>query len=150
MLRKPGDLLQVCPRQKKSKRLAMRDTLHGSRPNLRQREPNCAHPIRRFRQRCEHEEMCLKFFFLTIIHLHTWLECGELVRGSDPPWCTALTLRPVICGGRRSGFCQKHIWRLVCRKVRGCDGRPQDDTTNLSRPRAWIEMNSSALSPTLM
>ena len=32
-------------------------------------------------------------------------ERGELVRGSTPPWCTALTLRPVICGGRRSGFC---------------------------------------------
>ena len=24
-------------------------------------------------------------------------------------WCTTLTLRPVICGGRRSGFCSKHI-----------------------------------------
>ena len=34
--------------------------------------------------------------------------------------------------------------------MRGCDGRPQDNTSNLSRPRAWIEMNSSALSPTLM
>ena len=31
-------------------------------------------------------------------------ERGELVRGYDPPWCTALTLRPVICGGRRSGL----------------------------------------------
>ena len=28
-------------------------------------------------------------------------ERGELVRGSDPPsWCSALTLRPVIYGGR--------------------------------------------------
>ena len=26
------------------------------------------------------------------------------------------------------------------------DARPQDNTSNLSRPRAWIEMNSSALS----
>ena len=26
-------------------------------------------------------------------------ERGELVRGSDPPLCTALTLRPVIWGG---------------------------------------------------
>ena len=33
---------------------------------------------------------------------------------------------------------------------RGCDGRPQDNTSNLLRPRALIEMNSSALSPTLM
>ena len=40
MLRKPGDLPQVCPRTKKVKRLAMRDTLHGSRPNLQQREPD--------------------------------------------------------------------------------------------------------------
>ena len=23
----------------------------------------------------------------------------------------------MICGGRRSGFCQKHIWRLVCGKL---------------------------------
>ena len=27
---------------------------------------------------------------------------------------------------------------------------PQDNTSNLSRPRAWIEMNSSTLSPTLV
>ena len=40
MLRKPGDLSQVCPRPKKFKRLATRDTLHGSRPNLQQREPD--------------------------------------------------------------------------------------------------------------
>ena len=39
MLRKPGDLPQVCPRPKMFKRLATRDTLHGSRPNLPQREP---------------------------------------------------------------------------------------------------------------
>ena len=32
-------------------------------------------------------------------------ERGELVRAPTSPWCTALTLRPVICGGRRSGFC---------------------------------------------
>ena len=33
-------------------------------------------------------------------------ERGELVRGSDPPLVySALTLRPVMCGGRRSGFC---------------------------------------------
>ena len=45
-------------------------------------------------------------------------ERGELVGGSDPPFlCKALTLRPVICGGRRSGFCYKHVWRLVCRKT---------------------------------
>ena len=40
MLRIPGDLPQVCPRPKKFKRLSTRDTLHGSRPNLRQRDPN--------------------------------------------------------------------------------------------------------------
>ena len=40
MLWKPGDLPQVCPRPKKFKRLATHDTLHGSRPNLRQREPD--------------------------------------------------------------------------------------------------------------
>ena len=40
--------------------------------------------------------------------------------------------------------------RAKNRILRGCDGRPQDNTRNLSRPRAWIEMNSSALSPTLM
>ena len=40
MLRKPGDLPYPCPRQNKFKRLATRDTLHGSRPNLRQRDPN--------------------------------------------------------------------------------------------------------------
>ena len=32
----------------------------------------------------------------------------------------------------------------------GLDERPQDNTTNLSRPRAWMKMNSPALSPTLM
>ena len=36
------------------------------------------------------------------------------------------------------------------RILRGCDGRPQDNTSNLSRPRAWVEINSSALSTTLV
>ena len=40
MLRKPGDLPYPCPLPKKFKRLATRDTLHGSRPNLRQRDPD--------------------------------------------------------------------------------------------------------------
>ena len=40
MLRKPGDLPEVCPTPQKFKRLATRGTLHGSRPNLRQRDPN--------------------------------------------------------------------------------------------------------------
>ena len=40
MLRKPGDLPQVCPRPKKFKRLTTRDILHGSRQNLRQRDPD--------------------------------------------------------------------------------------------------------------
>ena len=39
--------------------------------------------------------------------------------------------------------------RAKNRILRGCDGRPLDKTSNLSRPRAWI-MESSALSPTLM
>ena len=39
MLRKPGDLPCPCPRPKNFLRLATRDTLHGSRPNLRQRDP---------------------------------------------------------------------------------------------------------------
>ena len=34
--------------------------------------------------------------------------------------------------------------------LRGCDGRSQDNTSNLSHPRAWVEINSSGLSPTLM
>ena len=39
MLRKPGNLpYYVCPRPKKFKRLAKRDTVNGSRPNHRQRE----------------------------------------------------------------------------------------------------------------
>ena len=40
MLRKPGDSPYPYPRPKKFKRLATRDTLHGSRPNLRHRDPN--------------------------------------------------------------------------------------------------------------
>ena len=40
MLRKSGDLPYPCPSPNKLKRLATRDTLHGSRPNLRQRDPN--------------------------------------------------------------------------------------------------------------
>ena len=40
MLRKPGDLPYVRPTPKKLKRLATRDVLNGSRPNLRQREPD--------------------------------------------------------------------------------------------------------------
>ena len=39
MTRKPGDLPQVCPRPKNIQRPATRDTLHGLRPNLRQRDP---------------------------------------------------------------------------------------------------------------
>ena len=38
-MRKPGDLPYPCPRPKKLKWLATRDTLHGSRPNLEQRDP---------------------------------------------------------------------------------------------------------------
>ena len=32
--------------------------------------------------------------------------------------------------------------RAKNRVLRGCDGRPQDNTTNLSRPRAWSPINS--------
>ena len=38
MLRKPGDCLKCAQGQKKFERLATRDTLHGSRPNLRHRD----------------------------------------------------------------------------------------------------------------
>ena len=38
MLQKPEYLPYPCPRPKKFKGLATRDTLHGSRPNLRQRD----------------------------------------------------------------------------------------------------------------
>ena len=34
------DLLRIRPRPKKFERLATRDTQHGSRPNLGQRDPN--------------------------------------------------------------------------------------------------------------
>ena len=94
------------------------------------------------------------------------LDVASSLGAPTPIWCTALTLRPVVCGGRRTGLCSKHVRRLVCRKLRQklsivsrraknrilreCDRRPQDNTSNLSRPRASIEMNSSALSPTLM
>ena len=40
MCRKPGDLSKVCPKVKKLERLATRDTQHGSRPDLQQREPD--------------------------------------------------------------------------------------------------------------
>ena len=40
MLRKPWDLLKCAQGQKRLKRLAMRETMHGSRPDLRQREPD--------------------------------------------------------------------------------------------------------------
>ena len=38
MFRKPEDLPCQCPRQTNFKSLAIRDTLHGSRPNLRHRD----------------------------------------------------------------------------------------------------------------
>ena len=40
--------------------------------------------------------------------------------------------------------------RAKNRFVRGCNGRTQSNTSNLSHPMARIEMSSSALSPTLM
>ena len=92
-------------------------------------------------------------------------ERGELVRGSDPhlvysAHSTAGDLLPAPIR-----LLLKTFWRLVCRQLRqklsivsqrgknrilrGCDGRPQDNTSNLSCSRAWIEISSSALSPTL-
>ena len=53
--------------------------------------------------------------------------------------CRKLRQKPCIVSQRA-----KH------RTLRGCDGRPQDNTSNFSRPGEWIEMNSSALSPTLL
>ena len=32
------------------------------------------------------------------------LNVASSLGAPTPPWCRALTLRPVICGGRRSGF----------------------------------------------
>ena len=36
-------------------------------------------------------------------------ERGGLVRVFVHLWYTVLTLRPVMCGGRRLGFCRKHL-----------------------------------------
>ena len=41
---------------------------------------------------------------------------GELVRGSDAPSRTVLTIRPAICSGTQPGVCWKYSWRLKCRK----------------------------------
>ena len=81
------------------------------------------------------------------------LNVASSLGAPTPRWCTALTLRPVTCGRRRSGFCLKHFWRLVCRKLRrklavvsqraknrilrGCDGRPRDNRSKLM----WLFRN---------
>ena len=93
-------------------------------------------------------------------------ERGELVRGSDLPLVYSAHSTAGDLWRAPIRLLLKTHWRLVCKKLRqtlsivsqraknrnlgGCDGRRQDNTSNLSRPRAWIEMNSSALSPTLM
>ena len=93
-------------------------------------------------------------------------ERGELVRGSDPPlvhsthstagdlWRAPIRLllkTHLVAGVKKTET--KTLHRLPTgekQNLRGCGGRPQNNTSNLSRPRAWIEMDSSALSPTLM
>ena len=80
MLWQPRDLPQVCPRPKKFKTLATRDTLHGSRPNLQQRarRSNCAHPTRRLRQRCEHKEMYPKGIFFSQLYIYIIIYCRHV------------------------------------------------------------------------
>ena len=48
------------------------------------------------------------------------------------------TIVPIVSQRAKNRFCED------------VTGDPQDNPSNLSRPRAWIGMNSSALSPTLM
>ena len=64
----PGDVAETrgfalsVPKAKNFKRLATCDTLHGSRPNPRQRDSNGRIVLTPLTcgQRCEHEEMCPK------------------------------------------------------------------------------------------
>ena len=94
-------------------------------------------------------------------------ERGKFVRGSDSPLVyNAHSTAGDLVEGADQASVKTHIRRLVCKNLkqkifivsrrakkrisRGCDGRPQDNTSNLSRPRAWIEMKASELSPTLM
>ena len=88
-------------------------------------------------------------------------ERSEIVRGSDPPLVYSAHSMANDLWRAPIRLLLKHIGRLVCRKprqknpilsqraknriLRPCDGRPQDNTTNLSRPTAWIEINSLAL-----
>ena len=64
MLRKPEDLPYPCPRPENIKRLATRDTLHRSRPNLRQRDrmgrivPTSSDVSGK--ERCKHKKVCPK------------------------------------------------------------------------------------------
>ena len=93
-------------------------------------------------------------------------ERGEVVRHSDPRlvygahttagdvWraATMLLLNVHLMAG---------VWKTETKTLdrlptgqniilRVFDGRPQDNAGNLSRRRAWINMNSSALSPALV
>ena len=94
-------------------------------------------------------------------------ERGELVRGSDPPlvysahttagdeWrapnrpLQKMHLAAGVCGKQRQNS-QSSPNRAKNRILRVFEGRPQDNAGNLSHPSAWINTNSSALSPTLM
>ena len=93
---------------------------------------------------------------------------GELVRGSDSPFVysahttagdvwrapTRLLLKKKLAAGAwktetKTQKLSTTSQRARNRYLRGFGGRPQDNAGNLSRPRAWINMNSSALAPTL-
>ena len=85
-------------------------------------------------------------------------ERGELVRCFDPPlvysahstagdfWRAPIRLllkTHLVAGVFKTET--KTLYRLPTdqnRILKGCDGKQQDNTSNLSRPRAWIEMNS--------
>ena len=93
-------------------------------------------------------------------------ERGELVRVSDPPLVySAHTTGGDVTGADQAsvkktfgGWCadnRDEKLSIVSRRaknrfLRGFNTRPQDNASNLSRARAWINMNFSALTPTLM
>ena len=92
-------------------------------------------------------------------------ERGELVRGSDPPlvysarstagglWRAQIKLvlkTHLVIGVQKSEAKTSVSQRDENIILRRFDERPQENTSNLSRPKAWIEMRSLTLSPTLV
>ena len=137
MLRKPGDLPYVSPRPKKFERLATHDTLNGSRPNLRQREPDgriVPTPPNRLGQKCEHEEMCPKEKKHTHNYTYTYenYSCSDLLpisRGStlatafktrrpeptEEPGCRIIMIRRWYNLGNRDWYPQKlNLNNITC------------------------------------